>query len=52
MILPLTFITSVYEMNFENMPELATRYGYFAVLAVLVVIGAIMLLCLHRRRML
>ena len=48
-ILPLTFITSVYGMNFENMPELATRYGYFVVLTILVVI---MLYYLHRRRML
>lgn len=25
---PLTFITSLYGMNFENMPELHTRFGY------------------------
>ena len=49
-ILPLTFITSVYGMNFENMPEPSTRYGYFAVLFVLVTIGAVMLLYLHRKR--
>ena len=51
-ILPLTFITSIYGMNFENMPELGTRYGYFVVLAVLLALSAIMLLYLHRRRML
>ncbi|QIN79324.1 magnesium/cobalt transporter CorA [Rubrobacter marinus] len=51
-VLPLTLITSVYGMNFENMPELATRYGYFVVLAVLLTIGTIMLYYLHRRRML
>ncbi len=51
-ILPLTFITSVYGMNFENMPELPTRYGYFVVLAFLFAIGSIMLYYLHRTRML
>ena len=51
-ILPLTFITSVYGMNFENMPELPTRYGYFVVLAVLFAIGTTMLYYLHRKRML
>lgn len=27
--IPLTFIAGVYGMNFENMPELKTKYGYF-----------------------
>ncbi len=35
-ILPLTFIASIYGMNFENMPELEWKYGYFIVLAVMV----------------
>lgn len=48
-ILPLTFITSVYGMNFENMPELGTRYGYFVVLAVLVALGTSMLVYLRRQ---
>jgi magnesium transporter len=30
--IPLTFIAGVYGMNFHNMPELSTRYGYFWVL--------------------
>jgi magnesium transporter len=51
-ILPLTFITSVYGMNFQNMPELATRYGYFVVLAALATLGAAMLYYLHRKKML
>ncbi len=29
--MPLTFIVGVYGMNFENMPEIPTRYGYFVV---------------------
>ncbi len=34
------------------MPELATRYGYFVVLVVLITIAATMLFYLHRKRML
>ena len=33
--LPLTFIVGVYGMNFDNMPELHTRFGYFICLAVM-----------------
>lgn len=47
--LPLTFITGIYGMNFENMPELHTRYGYFVVLSVLIVLGLSMLLYLSRK---
>ena len=31
--MPLTFIVGVYGMNFENMPELHWKYGYFIILA-------------------
>lgn len=37
--MPLTLIASIYGMNFKNMPELSLHYGYFIVLAVMVVIG-------------
>ena len=47
--LPLTFITSVYGMNFENMPELSTRYGYFVVLFVLIALALSMLVYLRRK---
>lgn len=33
-----TAIAGIYGMNFEHMPELATRYGYFVVLAVILVL--------------
>jgi magnesium transporter len=38
---PLTFIVGVYGMNFENMPELKTKNGYFVVLGamMLIVVG-------------
>ncbi len=37
--IPLTFIAGVYGMNFEYMPELTWRYGYFIVLGFMGVIG-------------
>jgi len=41
--LPLTFIVGLYGMNFHNMPELSTQYGYYVVLTVmaLLVLGMI-----------
>ena len=37
--IPLSFITGLYGMNFEHMPELGWRYGYFAVLGLLALVG-------------
>lgn len=37
--IPLTFIAGVYGMNFEYMPELTWRYGYFMILGVMAIIG-------------
>jgi magnesium transporter len=39
--MPLSFIAGVYGMNFKHMPELELWWGYYAVLAlmVLIVIG-------------
>jgi len=33
--IPLSFLAGVYGMNFDNMPELHWKYGYFGVLAVM-----------------
>jgi len=41
--LPLTFIAGVYGMNFEHMPELASRYGYFVVWGVMIFVAVGML---------
>lgn len=38
--LPLTLIAGVYGMNFDNMPELHSPYGYFGALALMIVVGA------------
>jgi magnesium transporter len=40
--IPLTFIVGVYGMNFEYMPELKWKYGYFMVLAIMAAIALIM----------
>jgi len=41
--LPLTFIAGVYGMNFDNMPELHSRYGYYTVCIIMVVVAVGML---------
>lgn len=46
---PLTFIAGVYGMNFQHMPELATRWGYYIVLGLMAAI-AVVLLILFRRK--
>jgi magnesium transporter len=47
--LPLTFIAGVYGMNFEHMPELATRYGYFVVWGIMIAVALGMLGFFWRR---
>jgi magnesium transporter len=37
--IPLTFLVGVYGMNFENIPELHTRYGYFVLWIVMIAIA-------------
>ncbi|NGF55015.1 magnesium transporter CorA [Parapedobacter sp. SGR-10] len=39
--MPLTFIVGVYGMNFENMPELEWKYGYAAVMLLMIALSAI-----------
>ncbi|GAB2788454.1 magnesium/cobalt transporter CorA [Halomonas shantousis] len=46
---PLTFIVGIYGMNFEHMPELNFRYGYFMVLTVMLVIGVWLVWAFRRR---
>ncbi|MHC1683373.1 MAG: magnesium/cobalt transporter CorA [Clostridiaceae bacterium] len=40
--IPLTFIAGVYGMNFEYMPELTYKYGYFIVLFIMTLIAIVM----------
>ena len=48
--IPLTFIAGLYGMNFDNMPEINWKYGYFAVLTVMVMLTSIMLFCFRRKQ--
>ena len=41
--IPLTFLVGVYGMNFDNMPELRTRWGYFVVWGVMLAIAGALL---------
>ncbi|MDK2957228.1 MAG: magnesium transporter [Desulfovibrionales bacterium] len=41
--IPLTFVTSLYGMNFENMPELHWRWGYYIILGTMLGLALIML---------
>ncbi len=47
--LPLTFIAGVYGMNFENMPELKREYGYFIVVAIMIIVAVGMLIFFQRK---
>jgi magnesium transporter len=47
---PLTFIVGVYGMNFDNMPELHWKYGYFEILAVMLALTLGMLYFFKKKR--
>lgn len=48
--IPLTFIAGVYGMNFEFMPELKWRWGYFALWGLMAGIGIFMLFYFKRKK--
>ena len=48
--IPLTFIAGIYGMNFQNMPELQTRYGYFVLLGIMAIIFILMLVYFRRKK--
>ncbi|HBT85572.1 MAG TPA: magnesium and cobalt transport protein CorA [Porphyromonadaceae bacterium] len=48
--IPITFIVGVYGMNFDNMPELHIRHGYFIVWGVMLIIAVGMLLYFKRKK--
>lgn len=47
---PLNFITGLYGMNFDYMPELHARYGFYIMAGVMAGIAVIMLLIFRRKR--
>jgi magnesium transporter len=48
--IPLTFIVGVYGMNFDNMPELHWKNGYFMVLGMMGFVLVLMLIYFKRKR--
>jgi magnesium transporter len=47
--IPLTFIAGIYGMNFDYMPELQTRWGYFGVLGLMAFLGFGMIFYFKRK---
>jgi len=48
--MPLTFIVGVYGMNFENMPELEWKYGYAAVMLLMIILSAIIYIWFKKKK--
>jgi magnesium transporter len=48
-ILPLSLIAGIYGMNFENMPELHTKNGYFITIGLMIVVTIILLFYFWRK---
>lgn len=47
---PLTFLASIYGMNFDNMPELHYKWGYFILLGVMASLLLVMLFLFRRKK--
>jgi magnesium transporter len=47
---PLTLVAGIYGMNFDNMPELHTKDGYYVVMGVMVVMLVGMIIFFRRKR--
>ena len=48
--IPLTFIAGIYGMNFEWMPELRMKYGYFAALISMMIIAICMIIYFKKKK--
>ncbi len=48
--IPLTFIAGIYGMNFDNMPELHFKYGYFYSLGFMVLVTLVMIWYFKRKK--
>ncbi len=47
---PLSFLAGIYGMNFEYMPELKSRSGYFILLGIMATLATILVLTFRKRR--
>ncbi len=48
--IPLTFVVGVYGMNFENFPEIHTKYGYFIVWGAMILITIIQFIIFKKKK--
>ncbi|MDT8392285.1 MAG: magnesium/cobalt transporter CorA [Bacteroidales bacterium] len=48
--IPLTFLAGIYGMNFEYMPELGWRWGYFFLLGIMLIIGLVFIIYFRRKK--
>lgn len=48
--IPLTFLAGIYGMNFENIPELKYKYGYFILWGVMLTIFAFMIYYFRKKK--
>lgn len=49
--MPMTFIVGIYGMNFDNMPELHSKYGYYITLFAMVAIATFIFVWFKRKRL-
>jgi len=49
-VLPLSLLAGIYGMNFENMPELHTRWGYFVLLGAMVGLAGGLIVWFRKKR--
>lgn len=49
-LMPLSLITGIYGMNFKFMPELEARYGYYATLALMVIVAGVGLIYFKKKK--
>lgn len=48
--IPLTFLAGIYGMNFDVIPELRYKYGYYILLGVMLIVASSMLLYFKKKK--
>jgi magnesium transporter len=48
--IPLTFLAGIYGMNFEHIPELKFKYGYFILLGIMVLVTIVSVWYFKRKK--
>lgn len=48
--IPLTFLAGIYGMNFENMPELKARNGYFVVWGIMITVAVTLIFYFRKKK--